>query len=40
MKQAATLKMGTKAAYLTNMQSTSCKLLGWMIFKPESRLPE
>ena len=26
-------------AYLTYMQSTSCKILGEMIPKPESRLP-
>ena len=26
-------------AYLTNMQSTSCELLGWMKHKLESRLP-
>ena len=25
-------------AYLTNMQSTSCEMLGWMKFKLESRL--
>ena len=39
MKQAATLKMGTRAAYLTNMQGTSCETLGWMKLKLESRLP-
>ena len=27
------------AAYLTYMQSTSCKILGWMKHKLESRLP-
>ena len=27
-------------AYLTSMQSTSCKMLGWMKHKLESRLPE
>ena len=27
------------SAYLTYMQSTSCKMLGWMKHKPESRLP-
>ena len=26
-------------AYLTSMQSTSCKMLGWMEHKLESRLP-
>ena len=26
--------------YLTYMQSTSCKMLGWMTHKLESRLPE
>ena len=26
-------------AYLTYMQSTSCKILAWMNPKPESRLP-
>ena len=26
-------------AYLAYMQSTSCKMLGWMKHKPESRLP-
>ena len=26
------------AAYLTSMQSTSCKMLGWMKHKLESRL--
>ena len=26
-------------AYLTYMQSISCKMLGWMKHKPESRLP-
>ena len=26
-------------AYLTYMQSTSCKMLGWMEHKLESRLP-
>ena len=26
-------------AYLTYMQSTSCKMLGWMKHKVESRLP-
>ena len=26
-------------AYLTYMQSTSCKILGWMTHKLESRLP-
>ena len=26
-------------AYLTYMQSTSCKMLGWMKHKLESRLP-
>ena len=26
-------------AYLPNMQSTSCKMLGWMRHKLESRLP-
>ena len=26
-------------AYLACMQSTSCKMLGWMKHKPESRLP-
>ena len=26
-------------AYLTYMQSTSCKILGWMKHKLESRLP-
>ena len=25
-------------AYLTNMQSTSCEMPGWMKHKPESRL--
>ena len=27
-------------AYLTYRQSTSCKMLGWMKHKLESRLPE
>ena len=27
-------------AYLTYMQSTSCKMLDWMKYKLESRLPE
>ena len=27
-------------AYLTSMQSTSCKMLGWMKHKLELRLPE
>ena len=27
------------AAYLTYMQNTSCKILGWMKHKLESRLP-
>ena len=27
------------AAYLTYMQSTSCKMLGWMKHKLESRFP-
>ena len=27
-----------KAVYLTSMQSTSCKMLGWMKHKLESRL--
>ena len=27
------------AAYLTYMQSTSCKMLDWMKYKLESRLP-
>jgi len=27
-------------AYLTSMQSTSCETLGWMNYRPESRLPE
>ena len=27
-------------AYLTSMQSTSYKMLGWMTHKLESRLPE
>ena len=27
-------------AYLTYMQSTSCKMLGWMNYKLESRFPE
>ena len=26
-------------AYLTSMQITSCKMLGWMTHKLESRLP-
>ena len=26
-------------AYLTHMQNTSCKMLGWMKHKLESRLP-
>ena len=26
-------------AYLTYMQSTSCKMLSWMKHKPKSRLP-
>ena len=26
-------------AYLTYMHSTSCKMLGWMSYKLESRLP-
>ena len=26
-------------AYLTNMQSTSCKMLGWVRHKLESKLP-
>ena len=26
------------AAYLAYMQSTSCKMLGWMKHKPDSRL--
>ena len=26
-------------AYLTSMQSTSCKMLDWMKHKPESRSP-
>ena len=26
-------------AYLTDMQSTSCKMLGWMKYELESRLP-
>ena len=26
-------------AYLTNMQSASCEMLGWMKHKLESRLP-
>ena len=29
-----------KAAYLTYMQSTSCKMPGWMKHYLESRLPE
>ena len=29
-----------KAVYLTHMQSTSCKISGWMKNKLESRLPE
>ena len=29
----------THIAYLTYMQSTSCKMPGWMKHKPESRLP-
>ena len=29
-----------KPAYLTEMQSTSCKMQGWMNNKLESRLPE
>ena len=28
------------SAYLTSMQSTSCKMLGWMKQRLESRLPE
>ena len=28
------------SAYLTSMQSTSCRILGWMNHKLESRLPE
>ena len=28
------------SAYLTSMQSTSCKMPGWMNHKLESRLPE
>ena len=28
-----------KLAYSTYMQSSSCKMLGWMKHKPESRLP-
>ena len=43
-----TLKLGKKydkavychPAYLTYMQSTSCKMPGWMNHKLESRLPE
>ena len=27
-------------AYLTSMQTTSCKMLGWMKHKLESRFPE
>ena len=27
-------------AYLTYVQSTSCKMPDWMNYKPESRLPE
>ena len=27
-------------AYLTDMQSTSCEMPGWMSYKLESRLPE
>ena len=26
-------------AYLTNMQSTTCEMPGWMKHKPESRFP-
>ena len=47
MEQQTGSKLGkeyTKAvychfAYLTCMQSTSCKILGWMKHKMESRLP-
>ena len=47
MEQWAGSKLGKKyikvvychPAYLTYMQSTSCKMLGWMKHKLESRLP-
>ena len=47
MKQWTTLKLGKEyvkavyghLAYLTCMQSTSCKTLGWMKHKLESGLP-
>ena len=29
-----------KAAYLTDMKSTSCEIQGWMKHKLESKLPE
>ena len=29
----------SRAAYLTNMQSTFCEMLGWMKHKLESRMP-
>ena len=47
MKQKTGLKLGKEyikaiychTAYLTYMQSTSCKMLGWRKHKLESRLP-
>ena len=47
MKQQIGSKSGTEyvkavychPAYLTYMQSTSCKMLGWMKHRLESRLP-
>ena len=47
MEQQTSSKLGKEyvkpvychAAYLTYMQSTSCKMLGWMKHKLESRLP-
>ena len=48
MEQQTGLKLGKERvkavyyhpAYLTYMQSTSCKMLGWMNHKLESRLPQ
>ena len=47
MKQVTDLKLGKEydkavfcyPVYLTYMQSTSCKMPGWMTYKLESRLP-
>ena len=47
MKQLTDSKLGKECikavycqpAYLTDMQSTSCKMLGWMNHKLKSRLP-